>query len=235
MLATAANSPLDNPLAGVIGCQQLLLIRFKHQREFSQKRFRMRIRALLLAVAAGGILAPAADWLTDGYDNKRTHWQKDEKIFSTSNVKDTKLLWSIKLDNQPRAVHNLLPVLIAENVDTAGGKKEIVLETGVSDNLYAIDAKNGEMIWKKKLENTWAGAPNAGRGSPLCPGGLTATPVIGPGGGPGKYILYTVSWDGMLHKLDLATGNELELHKFMPPNGKPYALNLFNNIIYSHT
>jgi len=195
----------------------------------------MRIRALLLAVAAGGILAPAADWLTDGYDNKRTHWQKDEKIFSTSNVKDTKLLWSIKLDNQPRAVHNLLPVLIAENVDTAGGKKEIVLETGVSDNLYAIDAKNGEMIWKKKLENTWAGAPNAGRGSPLCPGGLTATPVIGPGGGPGKYILYTVSWDGMLHKLDLATGNELELHKFMPPNGKPYALNLFNNIIYSHT
>ena len=40
----------------------------------------------------------------------------------------------------------------------------------------------------------------------------------------------------MLHQLNVADGEEVASpSKFMPPNGKPYALNLFNNIIYTHT
>ena len=40
----------------------------------------------------------------------------------------------------------------------------------------------------------------------------------------------------MLHQLNVADGEEIAPpSKFMPPNGKPYALNLFNNIIYTHT
>ena len=40
----------------------------------------------------------------------------------------------------------------------------------------------------------------------------------------------------MLHQLNVADGEEVaQPAKFMPPNGKPYALNLFNNMIYTHT
>ena len=44
------------------------------------------------------------------------------------------------------------------------------------------------------------------------------------------------SWDGMLHQLNVADGEDVKAPaKFMPPNGKPYALNLWNNVIYTHT
>ncbi len=53
---------------------------------------------------------------------------------------------------------------------------------------------------------------------------------------PGKYIAYAVSWDGRLRKLDVATGNEIEPPAlFVPPNGKPYGLNLVNGVIYTST
>ena len=70
----------------------------------------------------------------------------------------------------------------------------------------------------------------------LCPGGMTANVTIGPGDAPGKYIIYAASWDGRLHKLNAADGEALAPPaKFMPPNGKPYALNLVNNVIYTHS
>ena len=196
----------------------------------------MRIAPFLLAMTAGCAIASAADWLTDGYDVKRTAWQRDEKILSPATAKDIKLLWKIKLDNKPRQMHNLLPPLIVEKVNTPNGVKQILIATGVSDNLYGIDVDKGEVIWKQQFHNTWQ-QPAGGRGGGiLCPGGITATPVIAPAGTAGKYTIYAVSWDGMLHQVNVADGEEVATpSKFMPPNGKPYALNLFNNNIYTHT
>jgi outer membrane protein assembly factor BamB len=193
----------------------------------------MRITRILLALSAGCVLASAADWLTDGFDKKRTAWQRDEKIFSTANAKDIKLLWKLKLDNEPREMHNLFPPLIVDKVNTPGGAKQVLIETGVSDNLYGIDVETGQQIWKKHFTFT---PTNGGRsGGILCPGGITATPVIAPTGN-GKYTIYAVSWSGELHQINAADGEELTpASKFMPPNGKPYALNLFNNMIYTHT
>src|SRR5436190_20236751 len=79
--------------------------------------------------------AKLANWLTDGGDIERTAWQRNETILSTSSVKNMKLLWKTKLDNEPRQMHNLLPALVASNVKTANGLKQIVLVTGVTDNL----------------------------------------------------------------------------------------------------
>jgi outer membrane protein assembly factor BamB len=167
----------------------------------------------------------------------RTAWQKDEKIFTLENVKNTKLLWKLKLDNEPRQMHSLFPPLIVEKVNTPQGTRQIAIETGVSDNIYAIDVEKGEVIWKKHFISTWTPPANGGRGGGiLCPGGITATPVIGPASAPGKYTVYAASWDGMLHQLNVADGEDVAPpSKFMPANGKPYALNLFNNIIYTHT
>jgi len=196
----------------------------------------MRRIGLTISILLSAALSWGSDWLTDGGDPQRTAWQRGEKIFSTANAKDIKLLWKIKLDNEPRQMHNLFPPLIVERVNTSRGPRQIVIEAGVSDNLYAIDAETGELIWKKKFQSSFT-QPAGGRGGGiLCPGGLTATPVIGPTGTPGKYTIYAASWDGMLHQLNVSDGEDIAPPaKFMPPNGKPYALNLVNNVIYTHT
>src|SRR5215469_9022697 len=195
------------------------------------------MRRLLAITAASLISLSGADWLTDGGNPQRTAWQKDEKILSTSSVKDMKLLWKIHLDNEPRQMHSLFPPLIVDRANTSSGVKQIAIVAGVSDNIYAIDVEHGELLWKKHFTSTWTPPQTGGRGAgTLCPGGITATPVIGPASTPGKYTIYAASWDGMLHQLNVADGTDVSPpSKFMPPNGKPYALNLWNDVIYTHT
>src|SRR6185437_5058545 len=157
-----------------------------------------------LVFAAAGCALWGADWLTDGGNVKRDAWQRDEKIFSPESVKNTKLLWKLHLDNEPREMHSLFPPLIVEKVNTPSGVKQIAIEAGVSDNIYAIDVDKGEVIWKKHFVSTWTPPATGGRGGGiLSPGGITATPVIAPASTPGKYTMYAASWDGMLHQLKL--------------------------------
>ena len=73
-----------------------------------------------LSVAAG-VATLASDILTEGVDNARTGWVRDEKVFTTSNVAQSKLLWKVKLESTPRAMHNLFAPLVAERVTTAAG------------------------------------------------------------------------------------------------------------------
>lgn len=181
-------------------------------------------------------LAFGADWLTDGGDTKRNNWQKDETILTKANVGGMKLLWKTKLDNAPRAMHSLLEPLVIGRVNTRSGPKELVIQAGVSDNVYALDAKTGELIWKRHFDSTFQDSPGGRGPSVLCPGGMTANVTIGPGAEVGKYTIYAASWDGRLHVLNAADGESLAPPaKFMPPNGKPYAMNLVNNVIYTHS
>jgi hypothetical protein len=69
----------------------------------------LRIRICsALAVLASCVPLLASDYLTEGNDPGRTGWMKDEKVFTLANVKDMRLLWKVKLDSQPRQMHNLL-------------------------------------------------------------------------------------------------------------------------------
>ena len=185
---------------------------------------------------AGGARPGAAHWLTDGGDPHKNAWQRNETLITTESVKRMRLAWSIQLDNEPRQMHNLFPPLIVSGVATADGPKEIAVVAGISDNLYGIDAARGVQIWKRAFDSTFVEQPGGRGGGVLCPGGLTATPVIGPGPAAGQYIAYAISWDGRLRKVDVATGREIEpAEPFLPPNGKPYALNLWNNVLYTTT
>jgi outer membrane protein assembly factor BamB len=191
------------------------------------------------ATSAIRVQQAPANWLTDGADSRRTAWQQNETILTTANVKDMKLLWKIKLDNQTRQMHSLFPPLIVGSATTTAGPRQIAVVAGVSDNLYGIDVEKGTLLWKRHFDSTYQEPPPVpgGRGgSVLCPGGLTATPVIAPTAAPGKYIVYAVSWDGRLRTVDVATGEEIEPPApFLPPNGKPYGLNLVNGVIYTTT
>jgi outer membrane protein assembly factor BamB len=177
-----------------------------------------------------------ADWLTDGGNSQRTNWQKEEKILSTSSVKNMTLLWKMKLDNEPRQMHNLFPPLVIDALSTGAGTRQVAILAGVSDNLYAIDIEKGEVIWKKHFDSNWTPVANGRGAGILCPGGQTATPVIAPSTTPGKYTIYAASGDGRLRQINASDGEDIAPPmKWMPPNGKPYGLNLYKNVLYTHT
>lgn len=194
----------------------------------------MAKKIALIAFCAGLEFVSAAEWPTDGGDQQRTGWQKNETILNKSNVKGMKLLWSLKLDNVPREMHSLLPPVIVEDIPTRDGKKEIAVVAGSGDNVYGIDVATGKQLWKKHYPYTSDKEPRLG--GPLCPGGLVSTPTIGLPKANGARTVYSVSGDGMMHFLNVADGEDVEPPaKFMPANGKPYSLNLVNNILYSTT
>lgn len=189
---------------------------------------------LLGIVLFGSIAGWAADYAADGGDAARTGWMKDEKVFNKTNVKTMKLLWKVQLPSTPRQMHSLFSPIIVQNVAASGGTKEMAVISGISDDLWGFDTATGKEIWHKHFDDL--PFEITGNGGTLCPGGQTAVPVIGPGSGPGKYTVYSVAGDGRLRQVNVADGEELAVpQKFMPPNGKPWALNLVNGVIYTAT
>lgn len=186
-----------------------------------------------------------ADWLTHSGDPQRTGWQQAENTITKDNVKDFQLLWKLTLpDNQQKALHSLMEPLIIGRVITNRGFKEVALVGGSSDNIYSVDADLGKILWKKHFQYS-SESPQSTTSFWLCPGGLTATPVVPPlplarAGSPsgrfGPRGIYILSSDGQLHQLNLTNGEDLAAPaKFVPPNGKPYSLNVVDNVIYTTT
>jgi outer membrane protein assembly factor BamB len=192
-------------------------------------------RCALLAVFVACSCAPAAEWPTDGANPQRTAWQQNETILSKANVKNLKLLWKLKVDNQPQEMHSLFPALIVEKIPTSTGSKQIAIVAGSSDNLYAIDVDAGKLLWKRHFE--YPTPERRGRpGDPLCPPGLTATPTIAPADASGARNVYVLAGDGKLHTLNVANGEEVATpFQFGYPNGKHYSLNLWNDTLFTTT
>ena len=193
------------------------------------------IAALVLTTAMAAQSRPKAGWLTDGYDKERTSWQRDETALSPASVGRMTLRWKLRLDNEPRQMHNLFPALIVPDVDTKNGRRELAIVAGISDNVYGIDVEKGTQIWKRHFDSTFADSATSRYGV-LCPGGQTATPIVVPTDTPGSYTVYAISWDGRLRTLDAATGEDkAPAELFLPANGKPYALNFRENVLYTTT
>ena len=194
---------------------------------------RKLLLAALLLSGVGVSVWAQTDSLTAGNDPGRTGWMKDEKTFTTANVKDMKLLWKIKLDSAPREMHNLYQPLIARNVTTPQGPREMAVVASITDHVFGIDVASGEVMWSRTFDNALPPETLAASGRTLCPGGQTAVPTVVQTS-PGVFTIYAVSWDGRLRQLNLADGKDVApAEKFMPPNGKPYALNIQNGVIYT--
>lgn len=192
-------------------------------------------KRFLIGICAACALLWGADWPTDGYNSKRDGWQRDEHILSTANAGKLKILWQLKLDNAANEMHSLFPPLIAEKIKTSAGVKQIAVEAGISDNLYGIDVEAGKVIWRKHFE--YPAPERRGRvGDPLCPPGQTATPVLAPPTADGTRIVYALAGDGKIHSINAANGEDVAPpYQFGYPNGKSYALNLWNNILFTTT
>ena len=193
----------------------------------------------IVSAQTGG--AALHDWLTDGGDNERTGWNRNETRITKDNVKNLKLLWKLETGNQVRALHSLMPVLVVGQLNTPAGTKQVGFVNGISDNLYAFDVETGKIIWKKHWDYPAPAGRGGGSGGQapqdparlgfLQPGGSSDTPVIGPPDAQGRRPIYFVTGDGMLHTLDAATGEPLQ-PPFMFHTGKGWSLSLAGNVIW---
>jgi outer membrane protein assembly factor BamB len=186
----------------------------------------------LLFVPAGSAQAPtASDWLTWGYDQERTGWNKEETTLSKENVSRLALRWTAQLSTPPRetVLSTLTAPVVVEGVITPQGQRTLLFVLGSNDTVFAIDADGGKVVWQKAFPNTLTPAQPA---TWLCSNSQNATPVIDKQ----KGIIYFNTSDGKLRGLSLSTGDErLTPTDFVTPFARNWSLNLIDDVIYSST
>src|SRR5689334_18430453 len=69
----------------------------------------------------------AGSWPTYGGDAQRSGWAKDETQISADSIKQFKLLWKLKLENEPKELNNLTPPIAINPVYTDAGAKSLVV------------------------------------------------------------------------------------------------------------
>jgi outer membrane protein assembly factor BamB len=192
----------------------------------------MKISIYLTAcvILAGIPNLPAENWLSYGHDPQRTGWSPKETDINRDNAKSITLLWKAHLDNLPRELNSLTAPVNVEWVTTDKGMAEIVIVGGASDNLFALDANSGKLIWKKSFEAE--GKPHQ---EPfwLCPNALNDTPLIRKDGLAAT--VFVISSDGKLHSLNAINGEDrTPPGQFVTPFSKNWSLNLFGGVLYTN-
>src|SRR3984893_4150304 len=148
------------------------------------------------------------EWTTDSFISQRDGWQRNEAAISPANAKNLQLLWKLKTDNKTMGMQSFREPLIIARVHTAAGNKTLAIVAGSANDVYAIDADTGTMVWQKKLKWSAATPQESGEGRGfICTNALSATPVVTPSG-EGERFLYVLASDRHLHILNLPDGEE---------------------------
>jgi outer membrane protein assembly factor BamB len=188
------------------------------------------MKAIFLAALLASTASQAAsEWLTFGYDAQRSGWNRAEDVLSPKNVGHLKLLWSSQLTTVPQdvALSTLTAPLVAQGVETAVGKKDLVFTIGIDDTLFAIDADSGKTVWQKRFSNP--GKPQR-PATTNCSNTEQATPVIDKTAG----VIYFTMSDGKLRGASLGTGEEkLTPMPLVAPFSRNWSLNLIDKVVYT--
>src|SRR5437868_7809690 len=92
------------------------------------------------------VIPPATnEWLTWGYDQERTGWNRAETTLSPKTVGKLKQVWSTQLSVpvDKYVLSTMTAPIVAAGVATPQGAKDLVFILGSNDTLYAIDANDG--------------------------------------------------------------------------------------------
>jgi outer membrane protein assembly factor BamB len=184
---------------------------------------------VLLPFGISAQTTPVQDWLTWGYDQERTGWNKGEVTLSKNNVSRLELKWSTQLSTPPKEVvlSTLTAPLVVEGVNTSQGKKTLVFLVGSDDTVFALDADTGKLFWQKSFPNKLTAPQMA---TWLCSNTQNATPVIDKQ----KAIIYLNTSDGKLRGLSLSDGEDrIPPTDFVTPFARNWSLNLIDDVIYS--
>ena len=215
-----------------------------------QRNFGLDVRRTVQIFAAtcslGCVLAPVhgaqaqatpQEWTTSSADPARDAWQRGDSGISPQTARNLTLLWKTKVENKTMGMQSFREPLIINGVKTSVGEKTITILAGASNDVFALDASDGTVLWTKKLkwESVKTEKPGEGSGF-ICTNAQSATPVVTPAGAATR-LLYVLASDGYMHTMDLATGEEpAPAIQVLPlPYGKPYGLNLVNDVVYTVT
>jgi outer membrane protein assembly factor BamB len=189
----------------------------------NQNRILLFLASLLLMAGT----SMGGDWLTFGHDPQRSGWAFEETKLTPANVGELELKWKAKIKNEPRSLTALTAPVVATHVGTAMGRKTLVYVAGSSNNISALDAETGTIVWTRVFET----AVVAGHKDMwLCPNGVNATPTIDKA----NNTIYVIAFDGRLYGLDLGTGDvKFGPVQFVPAFSKNWSLNLVDGVIYT--
>jgi outer membrane protein assembly factor BamB len=179
----------------------------------------------------------ASEWLTSSGDAARDAWQRDGSKITPHNVEKLQLLWKTKVEAKPMGMLSFREPLIVSGVKTADGAHTLAILAGAANDVFALDAENGKVVWQTKLKWQSDKPQEEGEGQGfICTNALSATPVVSPIDAPVRR-LYVLASDGYLHTIDLSTGGDSDppIQVLPLPYGKPYGLNLVNNVLYTVT
>ncbi len=200
------------------------------------------LRAVCLVGCALVTLSPAygqstAEWLTSSADPARDAWQHGESKITTKNAHKLQLLWKTRVESKTMGMQSFREPLIVSGVKTADDARTVAILAGASNDVFALDAETGKVIWQTKLK--WSSEkpqePGEGAGF-ICTNALSATPVVSPMDASVRR-LYVLTSDGYLHIMDLSTGSDTDppIQVLPMPYGKAYGLNLVKNVLYTVT
>jgi outer membrane protein assembly factor BamB len=178
------------------------------------------------------VASSTPDWLTFSYDPERTGWDRAETKISKATASGIRLLWRLQTDTVPVPVNRyetLTDLVVANNVPTRGGLKQIVFAGSHDNTLYAIDGERGTVLWKRTYPNTEK-PPMAASGN--CPNNMNATPVIDRQSG----IIYFLPTDGKLRGVAISDGEDrFPATSIVPPYSRNFSLNLSDGRIFTST
>jgi len=184
------------------------------------------------ALALLAIASPAfpGDWTTFGHDPQRTGWAADEPGLNPKTVGSLHLQWVSPVKNQSVSLSALTAPVGITGVRTPEGERSIVFVAGVNGNVVGLDARTGEEVWSRQLRTVITPRKGGLQGTFVCPGGITATPVIDKRAG----ILYVIAASGELYGLDVASGQvRYGPVQFVAPFAKSWSLNLVDGKVYT--
>jgi len=184
------------------------------------------------------VVTVAADqWLTWGYDQERSLWNRAEKILNKSNVGQLTLKWKSQIPVAPiEEVLSTLTAPLVATVDTPQGPVTRVFTVASDNTVYAVDAETGKISWQRPFPFNET-PTDLISGKPVkpdyrCPGTQNATPVIDNEAG----IIYVSTNDGKLRGLSLVNGEDrMPAADFTHPFARNWSLNLIDGVIYSPT
>ena len=95
--------------------------------------------------------AAPVDWLTWGYDQERSGWNRGETALSAANVSRLELKWKTRLSTVPNetVLSTLTAPLVVHDVMTAQGLKTVVFLIGSDNVVFALDGTSGRILWQK--------------------------------------------------------------------------------------
>jgi hypothetical protein len=153
------------------------------------------VRALLLAVAVALLVAPAAaarDWPRFGYDAARSNSGPSHTGIGAADVghlRHTAVALDGTVDSSP---------IYLGGVDAGGTRRDIFVVTTSYGKTIAVDANSGAIVWEFTPSDisVYDGSAEITQGTPVAD--------------PTRRYVYSISPNGVIHKLSVGDGSEVQ-------------------------